>query len=55
MKHLDLHTFLLRHAVEEQHLDLYHLATSDMPADMLTKALSREKVVKFRAMMGLVV
>jgi hypothetical protein len=53
MKHLDLRTFWLRHAVEEGTIDVFHLATADMPADLLTKALSREKVAKFRTMMGL--
>ena len=53
MKHLDLKTFWLRHAVASGVINVFHCPTNDMPADLLTKALSREKVVKFRAMMGL--
>ena len=55
MKHLDLRTFWLRDAVEAKHIASFHLPTDDMPADLLTKSLAREKVVKFRSMMGLVV
>ena len=55
MKHLDLRTFWLRNAVEQGTIATFHLPTSEMPADLLTKALSREKVVKFRSMMGIVV
>jgi len=55
IKHLDLQMFWLRHAVEQGNLDVYHIATSEMSADMLKKALSKEKVVKFQAIMGLVV
>jgi len=53
MKHLDLHTFWLRQAVEEGTIAPFHVPTGEMPADLLTKGLSREKVGKFRAMMGL--
>ena len=53
MKHLDLRTFWLRNAVEEGHIIMFHLPTDEMPADLLTKPLSREKVIKFRSMMGL--
>ena len=53
MKHLDLRTFWLRHAVEAGTIAPFHIPTSEMPADLLTKALGREKVAKFREMMGL--
>ena len=53
MKHLDLRTFWLRHAVEEGTITPYHVPTSEMSADLLTKPPSREKVSKFRSMMGL--
>ena len=53
MKHLDLRTFWLRHAVEEGHITPFHVPTSEMPADLLTKPLSRDKIAKFRNMMGL--
>ena len=53
MKHLDLCTFWLRQAVEEGTIAPFHVPTAGMPAGLLTKGLSREKVGKFRAMMGL--
>ena len=53
MKHLDLRTFWLRNAVEEGHIITFHLPTDEMPADLLTKPLSRDKLVKFRILMGL--
>jgi len=55
MKHLDLRTFWLRQAVEEGTIAPFHVPTSEMPADLLTKGLIREKVGKFRGMMGLAV
>jgi hypothetical protein len=53
MKHLDLRTFWLRREVDQGTITPFHIPTAEMPADLLTKALCREKVIKFRAMMGL--
>lgn len=53
MKHLDLRTHWLRDMVEKKVIAPFHLPTDVMPADLLTKALSREKVVKLRSLMGL--
>ena len=54
MKHLDLGYFWLRDKVVEKKIQLVHLATNDMPADLLTKALPKPQVIKLRKMMGLV-
>jgi hypothetical protein len=54
MKHLDLRFYWLRDEVEKGRIGMVHLRTSQMPADLLTKALSRVKVEGFRKMFGLV-
>ena len=54
MKDLDLRTFWLRDTVAAGLITPFHLTTSDMVADLLTKPLARDKVEKFRKMMGLV-
>jgi len=54
MKHLDLRTFWLRDTVSAGLITPFHLTTTDMVADLLTKPLARDKVEKFRKMMGLV-
>ena len=53
MKHLDLRFFWLRDAVENGVITLSYLPTDKMPADALTKPLSKQKVVDGRKMMGL--
>jgi hypothetical protein len=53
MKHLDLHYFWLRESVELGKITPEYIPTSEMPADLLTKALPRASVEKFREMMGL--
>ena len=54
MKHLDLAYFWLRDKVVENKIQVIHLATQDMPADLLTKALPKPQVIKLRKIMGLV-
>ena len=54
MKHLDLAYFWLRDKVVEKRIQVVHLRTEDMPADLLTKALPKPQVAKLRRMMGLV-
>ena len=54
MKHLDLAYYWLRDKVEEKRIEMEHLQTEEMPADLLKKALSKPQVVKLREMMGLV-
>jgi len=53
MKHLDLQYFWLRDEVQKRHIHVEHQRTDEMPADLFTKSLARDKVEKFRAMMGL--
>jgi len=52
MKHLDNRFFWLREQVTAQVLNPIFIPTDSMPADVLTKALPRLKVEKFRRMMG---
>jgi len=53
MKHLDLRFYWLRDEVEKGHINLVHLRTDDMVADILTKALGRMKVLEMVKMLGL--
>jgi hypothetical protein len=53
MKHLDLRFYWLRNEVEKGTIALLHLRTDDMPADILTKALSRVKVIDMQKRLGL--
>ena len=53
MKHLDLRFFWLRDVVEEKKISPVYLPTAEMPADILTKSLSRQKVEECRRLMGL--
>jgi hypothetical protein len=54
MKHLDLAFYWLRDKVAEKRIRVVHLASNDMPADLLTKPLPKPQVAKLRKMMGLV-
>jgi hypothetical protein len=54
MKHLDLAFYWLRDKVAEKRIGVVHLASNDMPADLLTKALCKPQVAKLRRIMGLV-
>ena len=53
MKHLDLRYYWLRDTVEMGKIKPIYVPTSEMPADLLTKPLSRVLVEKFRKEMGL--
>jgi hypothetical protein len=53
MKHLDLRFYWLRDEVEKGSIKVEHLRTSEMAADMMTKALSRQKIEDFRKQFGL--
>ena len=46
MKHLDLAYYWLRDKVAERKIQVVHLPSSDMPADLLTKALPKPQVAK---------
>ena len=53
MKHLDLRFYWLRDEVEKGKINVVHLPTDQMPADILTKALGRVKVGEMVDMVGL--
>ena len=53
MKHLDLRFYWLRDMVELGLIQVKHIRTDQMPADILTKPLGRLKVVEMQSMLGL--
>ncbi|KAL7278120.1 hypothetical protein ACG7TL_008091 [Trametes sanguinea] len=53
MKHLDLRFYWLRDEVAKGRIEIEHLRTSDMPADILTKSLAKPKVLEMVKMLGL--
>ena len=53
MKHLDLRFYWLRDEVAKGRIEVVHLRTSDMPADILTKSLAKPKVLEVVRMLGL--
>jgi hypothetical protein len=53
MKHLDLRFYWLRDEVEKKKIQVKHVFTNNMPADILTKALGRTKVGEMVKMLGL--
>ena len=53
MKHLDLRYFWLRDQVTQEVIKPVFVSTEDMPADLLTKSLTRVKVDRFRRIMGI--
>ena len=52
-KHIDMRFHFIREAAENGVLTLVYCPTEDMIADILTKALPRVKIVKFRDALGL--
>ena len=53
LKHLDLCYHWLRNAVTAGMITPEFCPTEDMPADILTKALARIKVIRLRSLLGL--
>jgi hypothetical protein len=53
VKHLDLRFYWLRDEVERGSISVEYLQTNDMPADLFTKALTRDKVQHFCYMIGI--
>jgi hypothetical protein len=53
MKHLDLCFYWLRNEVEKGTITVKHLCTEEMPADILTKALTQVKVEEMVKLIGL--
>ena len=52
-KHISIQKHFIREKVEQEAVRLEYLPTGDMMADLLTKALPREKVERFRQAMGI--
>ena len=53
MKHLDLQFYWLRDVVADGQIAVHYMPTDTMPADVMTKALSRVKVQDMCSMLGL--
>ena len=53
MKHLDLRFYWLRDAVNARLIAPQYIPTKSMPADIMTKSLSRQSVQEMREMLGL--
>ena len=53
MKHLDLRFYWLRDEVAKGCIEVEHLRTAAMPADILTKLLPKPKVLEMVRMLGL--
>lgn len=52
-KHIDIMYHFIRERFSGGFFDLAYIPTSDQVADIFTKALGREKFVKFRSLMGM--
>eukprot|EP00253_Pinus_taeda_P007689 PITA_07689 len=52
-KHINTKYHLIRHHVEAKTIHLRHCSTNEKIADIFTKALGREKLERFRMMLGL--
>ena len=52
LKHLELKYYFLKKVVEEERMNVEYCPTDEMIADVLTKALSRQKFEYFSARMG---
>ncbi len=51
-KHIEVHYHFIREKVIVKEIDLIHVSTKDQVADIFTKALSTNKLKKFRQMLG---
>lgn len=54
LRHVDVHNHWLRQEVQRKHIELQWVATGEMLADGLTKALPRQKFETFRKSIGVV-
>jgi hypothetical protein len=52
-KHIDIQHHYVRERLEDGNIELVYCNTNDMVADILTKALSKDKVTSFSQSMGL--
>nr|GAT51524.1 predicted protein [Mycena chlorophos] len=53
VKHLDLRFYWLRDIIAEKTISVAHCGTLEMVADIMTKGLGREKMIKALSMLGL--
>jgi len=51
-KHIEVHYHFIRKKVLVKEIDLIHVSTKNQVADIFTKALSINKLKKFRQMLG---
>jgi hypothetical protein len=51
-KHIEVHYHFIREKVIAKEIDLIHVSTEDQVVDIFTKALSTDKLRKFRKMLG---
>jgi hypothetical protein len=51
-KHIEVHYHFIREKVIAKEIDLIHVSTEDQIVDIFTKALSINKLKKFRKMLG---
>ena len=54
LRHVDIHNAWVRQEVLKKTLSVEYLATKDMPADGLTKALDKLKFARFVKQLGLI-
>lgn len=54
LRHVDIHQHWLRQEVQQERLLITWIPTNDMPADGLTKELTRQKYEEFVMQLGLV-
>jgi len=53
MKKINTKYHLIRHHVKAKTIHLHHCSTNEQIVDIFTKALGREKLERFRTMLGL--
>jgi hypothetical protein len=51
-KHIEVHYHFIREKNLAKEIDLIHVSTKDQVVDIFTKALSIDKLMKFRKMFG---
>jgi hypothetical protein len=51
-KHIEVHYHFIREKVLTKEIDLIHVSTEDQIVDIFTKALSTDKIKRFRKMLG---
>ncbi len=51
-KHIEVHYHFIREKVITKEIDLIHVSTKDQVANIFTKALSTDKLKKFRKMLS---